>query len=137
MVVPPATAVSKAEPPQLTSDVPPNGGLARTTLAGRVSVKEVPVRLVFESLLLIVILRVLTLPIDIVFGENPFVNVGGDTATTVNVALAGVVLVIVTDVPPSFPFALRLLEGIVLMRFPAVEDVTLISTKHSPGVVKT
>lgn len=127
-VVPPAVAANEAEPPQLASPVPLNGGLARTTLAGRVSVNEVPVRLVFESLLLMVMDNVLMFPIDIVFGAKPLLNEGGKTATTVNVALAGVVLEMVTGVPPSSPLAFKLLAGIVLMRLPGVVDVTLTST---------
>ena len=127
-VLPPATAFSTAAPPQFVKGVPPNGGLARTTFAGKVSVNEVPVRSVSVSLLLIVMVRVLTSPMDIVFGANPLLSVGGVTATTVNVALAGVVLEIVTTVPLSFPLALKLSAGMVLMRFPAVVDVTLIST---------
>ena len=106
-MLPPETAANEAEGPQLASGVAPNAGLARTTLAGSVSVNDVPVRFVFVSLLLIVILNVLTLPAEIVFGENPLLNVGGVTAMTVNVALAGVVLVIFTEVPLSFPLALK------------------------------
>ena len=128
IVFPPAVAASAAEPPQSVRGVPPNGGLARTTPAGRVSLKEVPVRFVFVSLLLIVMDSVLTFPIDIVFGAKPLLNVGGVTATTVNVALAGVVLEMVTGVPPSLPLAFKLLAGMVLMRLPGVVDVTFIST---------
>ena len=52
---------------------------------------------------------------------------------TVNVALAGVVLVIET--PP--PVELNALAGIVLIRFPAVVEVTSTPTVHSPGVTPT
>lgn len=127
IVFPPGVTFSTAAP-QLVSGVAPTAGFARTTLAGRVSVNEVPVRFVFESLLLIVMLSVLTFPIEIVFGANPLLKVGGVIPTTVNVALAGVVLVMVTGVPSSFPLAARLLEGMVFMRLPGVVDVTLIST---------
>jgi hypothetical protein len=63
-----------------------------------------------------------------VLDEKPLLKEGGETATTVNVALAGVVLEMTTGVPPSFPLAFKLFAGMVLMRFPAVVDVTLIST---------
>ena len=52
---------------------------------------------------------------------------------TVNVALAGVVLVIET--PP--PVELNSFAGIVLIRLPIVVEVTSIPTVHSPGVVPT
>ena len=58
-------------------------------------------------------------------------------AITVMVALAGVVLEIVTGVPLSLPLAFKVLVGIVLIKLPIVVDVTLISTKHSPGVAPT
>lgn len=124
----PAVAASEAEPPQLASGVAPNGGLARKTSAGRVSVNEVPVRFEFVSLLFIVMFSVLTPPVEIVFGANPLLNEGGTTETTARVALAAEVLDIVTGNPLSTPLAVKSPASILLIRFPVVEDVTLIST---------
>lgn len=126
IVLVPAVAANEAEPPQLVNVG--ETGLARTTLAGRVSVNEVPVRFVFVSLLLIVMVSVLTSPIDIVLGANPLLNEGGVTAVTINVALAGESLEIVTVVPPSLPVDTKLLAGMVLIRLPIVVDVTFTST---------
>lgn len=128
IVFPAGVAANEAEPPQLVNGVAPTAGFARITLAGRVSVNEVPVRFVFESLLLIVMVSVLTSPIEIVFGAKPLLNEGGGTPTTVNVALAGVVLEMITGVPASSPSAFKVLARMVLMRLPVVVDVTLIST---------
>ena len=50
---------------------------------------------------------------------------------TFRVALAGVVLEIFA--PP--PVALNSPAGMVLMKFPAVVEVTLMDTVHDPGVV--
>ena len=55
---------------------------------------------------------------------------GVGVPVTFKVALAGVVLVMF--VPP--PVEVRAPAGIVLMRFPAVVEVTLIDTVHDPGV---
>ncbi len=56
---------------------------------------------------------------------------GGGAPVTFNVALAGVVLEIFA--PP--PVELNAPAGIVLMRLPAVVEVTLMDTVHDPGVV--
>ena len=85
------------------------------------------------SLLLIVIVNTLVSPTNIVLGEKDLLNEGEVTPMTVNVALAGVVLVI--DTPP--PVELNAPAGIVLIRLPGVDEVTSIPTVHSPGVVPT
>lgn len=56
---------------------------------------------------------------------------GAPGATTVSVALAGVVFVMV--VPPPVEF--RAFAGMLLTRMPGVVDVTLIDTVHEPGVL--
>lgn len=129
----PGFAVNTAEPPQFEREFDGNGGLAMTTLTGRLSVMEAPVRLPLGALLLIVTLNKLGSPAKIVFGEKDLFTDGGLTPTTVSVALAGVVFVI--DTPP--PVELSALAGIVLIRLPMVVEVTLIPTVHSPGVIST
>src|SRR5512142_2500859 len=73
----------------------------------------------------------LTPPAQIVLGLKLLLTEGVAAAVTFSVALAGVVLEIF--VPP--PVELNAPAGIVLMRFPAVVEVTLIETVHDPGVV--
>ena len=70
-------------------------------------------------------------PIEVVVGEKLLSNVGGCILPTCNVALAGVVLVIV----PPLPVEVNAPAGIVLIRFPDVVEVTSTETVHEPGVV--
>ena len=130
---PPEFATNVAEAPQFCRGVAGKAGLASTTSAGKLSVSDVWVRLPLISLLLIVIVKTLVSPANIVFGEKDLLNEGEVTPMTVKVALAGVVLVI--DTPP--PVELNAPTGIVLIRFPGVDEVTSIPTVHSPGVVPT
>jgi hypothetical protein len=100
IVLVPGVAVNVPGPQFDVGGVP---RLAITTPLGSVSVYVPPVRFVFASLLLIVIVSRLVWPTKIVLGENPLVSEGGVTAITVIVALAGVVFVMLTMVPPSLP----------------------------------
>lgn len=131
--VPPGVALKLAEVPQFDSEFDGKGGFAITTLAGKLSVMDAPVKSPLGELLLIVTLNTLVSPTKIVFGEKDLFTEGGLTPTTVSVALAGVVFVIET--PP--PVELNALAGIVLIRLPMVVEVTLIPTVHSPGVMPT
>jgi hypothetical protein len=63
-----------------------------------------------------------------VLGAKVLLNDGGATATTVNVALAGVVFETVTGVTPSMPCEVKLPAGIVLIRAPGKVAVTSTST---------
>jgi hypothetical protein len=130
---PPGTAVKVAEGPQFDNELDGKGGFAMTTLAGKLSVMDAPVKSPLGALLLIVTLSTLTSPTKTVFGEKDLLTEGGLTPTTVNVALAGVVLVIET--PP--PVELSSPAGIVLIKLPMVVEVTSIATVHSPGVMPT
>jgi hypothetical protein len=130
---PPGTAVKVAEGPQFDNELDGKGGFAMTTLAGKLSVMDAPVKSPLGALLLIVTLSTLTSPTKTVFGEKDLLTEGGLTPTTVNVALAGVVLVIET--PP--PVELNSPAGIVLIKLPMVVEVTSIATVHSPGVMPT
>jgi len=131
--LPPAGAVSDADPPQFCKELAGKAGDAITTSVGKVSVRETWVNVPATLVLLIVIVSTLVSPIQIVLGTKDLVTVGAATPTTVTVALAGVVLVI--DTPP--PVELSALAGIVLIRLPRVVEVTLIPTVHSPGVAPT
>lgn len=131
--VAPGLALKLAEDPQFESEFAGNGGFAITTLAGKLSVMDAPVKLPLGELLLIVTLKTLVSPTNIVFGEKDLFTDGGLTPITVNVALAGVVLVIET--PP--PVELNSLAGIVLIRLPIEVEVTLMPTVQSPGVIPT
>lgn len=108
-------------------------GFARITPAGRLSVKVVCVNAVFGSTLLIAIDNWLVCPTHIVFGVNNFPIRGGWTEPTRNVALAGVVLVIVP--PPPVP--VKPPAGIVLIKLPGVFEVTSTEMVHDPGVTPT
>jgi hypothetical protein len=125
IIVVPATAVSVAPPQSVKTG---KTGLAKTSPLGSMSVYAVLVRFVSTSLLLIRMVNWLKSPTKIVLGTNPLLNEGAETATTVNVALAGVVLVIETGVVPSIPLASRLFAEIVLINAPVVVDVTFTST---------
>jgi hypothetical protein len=131
--VPPGFALRVAEVPQFDKEFAGKGGFAITTLAGKLSVMDAPVKLPLGELLLIVTLNTLVSPTKIVFGEKVLFTEGGLTPRTVNVALAGVVFVIET--PP--PVELNSLAGIVLIRLPKVVEVTSIPTVQSPGVMPT
>jgi hypothetical protein len=129
--LPPEVASKTAEAPQFCRGVAGRAGLASTTFDGKLSVSDVWVRSPLMSLLLIVIVNKLVSPTNIVLGEKDLLKEGGATPMTVSVALAGVVLVIVT--PP--PVESNALVGIVLIRLPEVDAVTSIPTVHSPGVI--
>ena len=138
MAVSPA---ANAGPPRVEESVPaPHpvrlavSGVATTTPVGSVSVNVVLVNAAFKSLLRIVIVSVLNCPTKIVLGANPLLTEGGWTATTLRVALAGVVFVIETGVGGIFVSSGSIvkddnsLAGMVLMRLPGVVEVTLTST---------
>jgi hypothetical protein len=131
--VAPGFALKVAEGPQFVNEFDGKGGSAITTLAGKLSVRDTPVKFPLGELLLIVTLNRLLSPTKIVFGENDLFTEGGFASITISVALAGVVFVIET--PP--PVELNSLAGIVLIRLPRVVEVTLIPTVQSPGVVPT
>jgi hypothetical protein len=126
--VPPLSAVRVAEVPQPLSCG--DTGSARKILAGRSSRKEAWVRLRPISLLVITMDNRLTLPAQIVAGLKLLLIEGLGLPVTFNVALAGVVLEILS---PS-PVELSAPAGIVLMRLLGVEEVTLTDTVHDPGV---
>jgi hypothetical protein len=123
--VPPATALTV--PPQ---ELLRFTGLARKTLAGRLSVNETCVRLVPGSLFLMMMVSWLIFPAQIVPGFKLLLTPGGKFPFTFSVALAGEVLLIVVPPPVDDSSA----AGIVLMRFPTVVEVTLTETVHDPGI---
>jgi hypothetical protein len=110
----PAPATAVIEAPAHVDDAA--GGLARVIAAGKLSVKEAPVKLTAFALLSLIV-SVETPPPGIGEGENDFVPVGPATAVTERVALAGVPLL-----SPSFVTSAP--AGIVLMWLPATVDVT-------------
>ena len=124
----PLTAANEAELPQF--DNAEATGLASTRLAGNASVSAACVSAVVRSLFLMRIVNWLVCPIKMVLGEKRLFNVGARMTLTCNVALAGVVLVIV---PPA-PEEVSAPAGIVLIRFPDVVEVTSTETVHEPGV---
>jgi hypothetical protein len=129
--VPPLTAVNEAEAPQ-----PANAGetgLARITSAGRLSVSETWVKLVPGSLFLITMESWLVPPVQMVPGLKLLLMEGIGVPATFKVALAELVLVILT---PS-PVEVNAPAGMVLIRFPAVVEVTLRETVHDPGAIST
>jgi len=131
--LPPGVTSNEAVPPQFCNEFAGRAGSAITTFVGKVSVSDVWVKELFVLVLLIVIVRTLISPAQIVLGANVLDTVGVATSTTVTVALAGVVFVIET--PP--PVELSVLAGIVLIKFPRVVEVTSIPTVHSPGIAPT
>ncbi len=124
--VPPPLAVT--EPPQVLFRFT---GLARKTLAGRLSVSETWVKVLPCSLFVITMESWLVCPAHIVLELKLLLIEGTGLPVTFKVALAGVVFVMF--VPP--PVDVSSPAGIVLMRFPTVVDVTLIDTVHDPRVV--
>jgi hypothetical protein len=126
--VPPAIAVTEGDGPQ--PEVEALGGLARKTLAGRLSVSVTCVRLRPGSLFAMTMDSWLVPPAQIVPGLKLLLTEGFGLPVTFNVALAGVVLLMRT--PP--PVELNASAGMVLMRFPGVLEVTLIDTVQEPGV---
>jgi hypothetical protein len=70
-------------------------------------------------------------PAQIVPGLKLLLTEGIGLPATFKVALAGLVLLIVE---PS-PVEVNAPAGMVLIRFPAVVEVTLIETVHDPGVI--
>lgn len=129
--VPPGTAVNDAEVPQPVNTG--ETGSARKTLAGRSSVSEACVRLVVGRLFLISIDRRLVAPAQIVFGLNLLLTVGVGAPVTLSVALAGLVLLIFVPLPVE----LNAPTGIVLIRLPEINEVTLTDTVQDPGVDPT
>ena len=73
----------------------------------------------------------LVCPTHIVLGVKVFPIVGGRREATCNVALAGVVFVIVP--PPPVPVSPP--AGMVLIKFPETMDVTSRETVQDPGVI--
>lgn len=127
--VPPLTAVNEAEAPH-----PVNvgeTGLTRKTPVGRLSVSETWVNVVFGSLFLITMESWLVPPAQIVPGLKLLLMEGTGLAATFKVALAGLVLVTVEPAPVE----VNAPAGRVLIRFPAVVEVTLSETVHDPGVI--
>jgi hypothetical protein len=106
----PPEPVREAEPPQAVRVG--EGGLARTILAGRLSVREVWVRTAAASLFLTGIVSTLVCPTQIVLGAKVLLKEGGWTALTCRVALAGVVLL--TGIVPVGSVACSMAVGIVL-----------------------
>jgi hypothetical protein len=133
MVVPPGLAVrvGAGELPHPTKTG--STGLARKTFVGRTSVRFTPVRLVVVMLLRIVMASRLVPPAQIRLGLKPLLTVGAVAPTTVSVALAGSVFLIV--VPP--PDASRAFDGIVFTKGPVVSEVTLTDTVQKPTVEPT
>lgn len=129
--VPPPTAVNVAVAPHPVKIG--STGLARKTFAGRPSVIDAWVRFVLGRLFRIVIDNRLVAPAHIVPGLKLLLTVGFTVPVTFSVALAG--LVFVMFVPP--PEALNAPTGILLIRLPAVKDVTLIDTVQDPAVDPT
>jgi hypothetical protein len=105
------------------------GGLARVIAAGKLSVKEAPVKSIAFALLSRIVI-VETPAEGIGEGENDFVPVGLVTAETESVALAGVPLV-----SPSFVTSAPV--GIVSMWLPTTVDVTSAWNVQLPGVEPT
>ena len=127
--VPPLTAASEAEVPH-----PVNvgeTGLARITSAGRLSVSETWVKVVLGSLFLITMESWLVPPAQIVPGLKLLLTEGIGLPPTFKVALAGLVLVMLE----LSPVEVNAPAGMVLIRFPAVLEVTLSETVHEPGVI--
>jgi len=119
--------VREAEPQPVNVNVK---GLDTKTLAGRLSVREAWVSVTFGSGLLITMASWLVCPTHTVPGLKLLLTDGVPGALTRRVALAGVVLVMLK--PP--PVALKFPAGIVLMWFPAMDEVTWMDTVHEPGV---
>jgi hypothetical protein len=126
--VPPLTALREAEAPHPVKLG--ETGSARKTLPGRVSVSDTWVRVTAGALFRITIESRLISPAHIVLELKLLFTVGGGTPTTFRVALAGVVLVMMS---PS-PMEVNASAASLLMRFPGVYDVTSIATVHDPGV---
>lgn len=128
MTLPPGSAVSEADVPQPESTG--ETGSARKTLAGRLSVRNALVSVVEGRLLRIVIVRRLVPPTQIVDGLKLLLTEGAIVPSTFRVALAGLVLLMF--VPP--PVEVRAPLGIVLIRLPRANEVTLTVTVQDPGV---
>ena len=126
--LPPGLAIREAEPPQPVRVG--ETGFARKTLAGRSSVSEAWVRVVLGRLFRMTIVRRLVAPAHIVLGLKLLLTVGVGDPVTFRVALAGLVLLMF--VPP--PVELSAPIGMVLIKLPAVNDVTLMETVQDPGV---
>ncbi len=127
--VPPLTAVNEAGPPH-----PVNVGetrLARKTLAGRLSTREAWVKVALGWLFAMKMESWPISPAHIVAGLKLLLTDGSEMPATFKVALAGLVLVMIV---PS-PVEVNAPAGMVLIRFPAVVEVTLIETVHDPGVI--
>jgi hypothetical protein len=117
-----------AEPPQ--PDNVGEGDGAKETFVGRLSGRVVPVRVVVV-LFVIVIVSWLIPPAQMLLGLKLLATVGAPAPVTFNVALAG--LVVVMLIPPG-PEELNVPAGMVLIQFPATAEVTLTVTVQDPGV---
>jgi len=107
------------------------GGLARKTPLGRVSASTTWVRVLPSSLFVIRMDSRLVAPANIVPGLKLLLIEGVGDLVTFNVALAGVVFVMFMPLRPVEVSAPR---GMVLIRLPAVVDVTLMDTVQDPAV---
>jgi hypothetical protein len=126
-VVPPLAAVTEAEAPH-----PVNvgeTGLARKTFAGRLSARDACVKVVFAPFVMVMD-NWLVPPAQIEVGLKLLLTEGAPAAVTFNVALAGLVLLMLLPAPVE----LRAPTGMVLILVPAVAEVTLTETVHDPGV---
>ena len=129
--VPRLTAVNEAEAPHPVNEG--ETGLARKTSVGRLSVSETWVKVILGSLFLITMESRLVPPAQMVPGLKLLLMEGTGVPATFKVALAGLVLVMLV---PS-PVEVNAPAGIVLIKFPAVVEVTMIETVHDPGTIPT
>jgi hypothetical protein len=127
--VPPGEAATEADPPH-PADSDGETGLARKTLAGRLSCSEAPVSVVFEPFV-IFIDNWLTPPAHMLLGLKLLLTVGAPIPVTFRVALAGLVVVMV--IPPG-PVDVNVRAGMVLIQLPGVLEVTIMDTVQLPGV---
>jgi len=129
--VPRLTAVNEAEAPHPVNEG--ETGLARKTSVGRLSVSETWVKVVLGSLFLITMESWLVPPVQMVPGLKLLLIEGIGVPATFKVALAGLVFVMLE---PS-PVEVSAPSGMVLIRFPAVVEVTMMETVHDPGTIPT
>src|SRR5271157_1281274 len=117
--------------PQLVREAP--AGFAMTTLPGRASVRLICISALFGSVLTMLMVSWLLCPAQTVAGLKFLFTEGGRTVLTCRVALAGVVLA----TRPPLPVAVELPAGMVLIRLPAVVEVTATVTVQEPFVLPT
>lgn len=125
----PTTADRLAPAPQLVNGV--EYAEAIFTLAGSESDIAALVKVVELSLLVMLIVRRLETPAQIVLSVKDLEIDGAKTVLTVKVALAGVELVM----EPPLPEPLKVPAGIVFTRLPGVVEVTSTDTVQEPGVL--